>query len=415
MFCLKEVYVSWGDERRLLYTVPRKCKPGPSTLRVVLERERPEYERVDDYCLFHRPFKLVAPRAACDELEEIMAGRPRKLLVLGPPGTGKSLFLKTVARVAPFDAVEVEPEQLKSKWYGETEKNFKEVLDRAEASQPSILLIDEGDMLISPREEGAGATIESKVSAGLIRMFLRRLQKWSDRNYLVSIILTSNYSVQRIETAILRAGRFDRILYFPPPEPRGIKLLAQLYGRELGEDEVEELLRRALTYSNIVEYLRTGKMRDYQPLNYARVIYVRGLKPRRAPGRSLRLVIAEDYPVGFKLAALLASSFYSKPVAILTNHNYYQDFVFMGESLKVPIAFPYNPLYERQVLSLLESYSGPVFLVGKEWRVELPRVDLDSSPTLLDAGLEDIYEALGCPDASSRQELLRCLSGFSRR
>ncbi len=414
MFCLKQVYVSWGDERKLLYSVPRGCKAAPATVRVVLERERPVYEKREGYCVFRAPYKLVAPKQACEEMERILRGEPRRLLILGPPGTGKSLFLKTLARVAPFDVVEVEPEALKSKWYGETEKNFREVLDKAEQHQPSILLIDEGDMLIRPRESGGG-NIEAEVSAGLIRMFLRRLQAWSDKRYRISVVVTSNYSVQRIDTAILRAERFDNVLFFPPPEPEGIRLLAELYGKKLSDDEIEELLRRALTYSNIAEYLRTGKMRDFQPLNYARIIYSKPLRPRKRPGKHARLIIAENYPVGFKLAALLASSFYGKPVAVLTNHEYYQDFIFVGESLKIPIAFPYNPLYERQVLSMIDGYSGPVILIGEEWNVSLPRITLDDVPRFLDASLEEIYETLGCPGADSRQDLVACLSGFEHR
>ena len=410
MFCLKQVYLRRGNHTELLYSVPKKCKPGPHTIKEVIERKEAIYEEEKNYCVIKKPFKLIAPRQACNELDQILSGNTRRLLILGPPGTGKSLFLKTIAETAPMTTIYVEPETLKSKWYGDTEKNFKKILDEAEQSQPSILLIDEGDMLIRPRESGTG--IESEVSSGLIRMFLRRLQQWSDKDYDIGIVITSNYSIEKIDTAILRAERFDNILFFPPPEPEGIRLLASLYGKQLSDEEVSELLRRSLTYSNIVEYLKTGKTRDYQPLNYARVLYLPPLRPRKRLNWNTRLVIAENYPVSFKVAALLASSMFSKPVAILTSHEHYKDFVFIGESLKVPIAFPYNPLYDRAVLSLIDSYGGPVFLLGEEWSAELPRIRLDNLPNLIDASISDIYEKMGCRDASTRSDLVRCLSGF---
>jgi len=402
------------DGRRIVVArQPPGCTPGPWTLEESVRVEVVEREVRGDYCLVYRPVKAVFPRRACELLDEIESGGTPRVLLLGPPGTGKSLFAKLVARVAPVYVVEIEPEAILSKYVGESEQKLRRYILEAEANQPSIIVADEADILVSERREGGESDGMARVSASLVRMLLRKLQEWSDRRARVGFIASSNKSIRDIDTALVRAERAE-VVYFPVPTREAVKLLAGLYGRSVSDEEAKNLLRRALSFANIVEYLRTGRVREFQPVTWAYLEYGERVRLNLKLSEDARLVIAEEPPLGYKLAALVSASVYDRPVILLTDPRRWQDLFWLGRSMELPIAIPYS-VYLEPVNVTSYDYPYPVFYVGAGWRLPHLRLDYQALEALVQGGGRELAKALGCPRARSKNEVVRCLSGVESR
>ena len=138
---------------------------------------------------------------------------PKGILLYGPPGTGKTLIAKAAAHESEANFISIKGPELLSKWVGESEKGVREVFRKARGAAPCIVFFDEIDA-IAPTRGGAGS--DSHVTERLISQLLTELDGLEILTNVVVIAATNRPDI--IDPALLRPGRFDRLLYVPPPD-----------------------------------------------------------------------------------------------------------------------------------------------------------------------------------------------------
>jgi transitional endoplasmic reticulum ATPase len=134
-------------------------------------------------------------------------------LLYGPPGTGKTLMAKATANESEANFISIKGPELISKWVGESEKGVREVFRKARQAAPCIIFFDEIDA-IAPRRGGDFG--DSHVTERLISQLLTELDGLEVLTNVIVIGATNRPDI--IDAALLRPGRFDRLLYVPSPD-----------------------------------------------------------------------------------------------------------------------------------------------------------------------------------------------------
>ena len=141
------------------------------------------------------------------------ASPPKGILLYGPPGTGKTLMAKAAANESEANFISIKGPELLSKWVGESEKGVREIFRKARQAAPCIIFFDEMDAITPAR---GGSFGDSHVTERVISQFLTELDGLEILTNVVVIGATNRPDI--IDPALLRPGRFDRILYVPPPD-----------------------------------------------------------------------------------------------------------------------------------------------------------------------------------------------------
>ena len=149
-------------------------------------------------------------------------GMPRGILLFGPSGTGKTLLAKSVATESEVNFISVRGPELLSKWIGESERGVREVFKRARQSAPCIIFFDEIDALAPVRGMGEGNATERVVSQLLTEM--DGIQSMSE-----IIVLAATNRIDMIDPALLRSGRFDKLLFIGPPNIEARKRILEIH------------------------------------------------------------------------------------------------------------------------------------------------------------------------------------------
>ncbi len=395
-----------NGSRRVCY--PRGCIPGLGTVYAKLNVEELEAEERDGYCVVYSPVRAVLPGTLCKPLREIAEGKPRSLLLLGPPGLGKSTTLEIASRIFPGRVIEVDAESLLSKYVGETEENLRRILEEAEENTPSLILFDEGDMLVSKRID-AGDNVVASQQNNLVRMMLRWMSNAKKKNIETGVIVTSNRPLKSIDNAFIRAGRFDYVVVFRVPEPRAVKILAELYGKKIDDEEAAEIASSMMAFSNIVHYFKTGEKKEYQPFEWAKIIMV-NVEGRRILGDRFVVKVSEEQPLAELVAAAVAYASFRKPVLVLKDRERLREAFYITKSMGIPVAIPYDSMYESEAL-MYASEHGMTFLLGKRWSLPMnSTISLDMVAARLGRKL---YDALGCKRCRGRSDLEKFLAGIN--
>jgi transitional endoplasmic reticulum ATPase len=138
---------------------------------------------------------------------------PKGILLYGPPGTGKTLMAKAAAHESEANFISIKGPELLSKWVGESEKGVREVFRKARQASPCIVFFDEIDA-IAPTRGSLGS--DSHVTERVISQLLTELDGLEVLSNVIIIAATNRPDI--IDNALLRPGRFDRLLYVPPPD-----------------------------------------------------------------------------------------------------------------------------------------------------------------------------------------------------
>ena len=139
---------------------------------------------------------------------------PRGILLYGAPGSGKTLLAKAVANESEANFISIKGPELLSKWVGESEKAVREVFKKARQVSPCIIFFDEVDSL-APRR---GASSDSHVSERVVNQLLTEIDGLEDLHDVVVIAATNRPDI--VDTALLRPGRFDRMILTPIPDEK---------------------------------------------------------------------------------------------------------------------------------------------------------------------------------------------------
>lgn len=139
---------------------------------------------------------------------------PKGILLYGPPGTGKTLLAKAVANQSEANFILVKGPELLSKWVGESEKAVRKIFKKARQTSPTVIFFDEIDS-IAPRRGGGG---DNHVGERVVNQMLTEIDGLEDLHNVVIIAATNRPDI--IDTALLRPGRFDRIILTPAPNEK---------------------------------------------------------------------------------------------------------------------------------------------------------------------------------------------------
>ena len=137
---------------------------------------------------------------------------PKGILLMGPPGCGKTLLAKAVANESEANFISVKGPEIFSKWVGESEKAIRQIFRRARQASPCVIFFDEIDSLVPRRGMNMGSQVSEKVVAQLLTE-MDGLENLSD---VVIIAATNRPDI--VDPALLRPGRFDRIILVPHPD-----------------------------------------------------------------------------------------------------------------------------------------------------------------------------------------------------
>jgi transitional endoplasmic reticulum ATPase len=170
---------------------------------------------------------------------------PSGVLLFGPPGSGKTLLAKAIANVTQSNFIAIRGPELNSKWFGETERAIREVFRKAREISPCIVFFDEIDSMIRIR----GSSSAEPWIDRMINQFLTEMDGIDRRSSILVIGATNRPEL--LDPAILRPGRFDRLIYVPVPDLEARKEIFHVHTKKmkLGSDvNIEELARKTEYY-----------------------------------------------------------------------------------------------------------------------------------------------------------------------
>jgi transitional endoplasmic reticulum ATPase len=221
---------------------------GPSAMREVmlevshvkwenvggLEEAKTEIREAVEYPLTHR-----------QKFEDLGIEPPRGVLLYGPPGTGKTLIAKAVASESGANFIPVRGPQLLSKWVGESERAVREVFKKARQVSPSIIFFDEIDALAPAR----GTSGDSHVIDNVLNQILTEMDGLEELKDVVVMGATNRPDI--VDPALLRAGRFDRLVYIGEPAFEDRKKIIHIHTRfmPLEGSALEEIMQLLEGYS----------------------------------------------------------------------------------------------------------------------------------------------------------------------
>ena len=151
------------------------------------------------------------------------------ILLFGPPGCGKTLLAEAVANESRCNFITVKGPEILSKWVGESQKSIREIFRKGRQASPSIIYFDEIDAITAVRMsyEGTG----SGVTSSIVNQLLVEMDGMEDRKGVVVIASTNRPDL--VDSALLRPGRFDRLLYVIAPDLESRMKILEVHTREM--------------------------------------------------------------------------------------------------------------------------------------------------------------------------------------
>lgn len=158
---------------------------------------------------------------------------PKGVLLFGPPGTGKTLLAKAVAHETEATFIKIIGSELVQKFIGEGARLVREIFNLAKEKAPTILFIDELDAIGSQRLKIATSG-DREVQRTLMQL-LSELDGFEQRGDVKIIGATNRIDI--LDPALLRPGRFDRMIDFPIPDEDARKAIFKIHTRKLSIEE----------------------------------------------------------------------------------------------------------------------------------------------------------------------------------
>ena len=152
---------------------------------------------------------------------------PKGILLYGPPGTGKTLIAKALAKMTESNFISIKGPELLSKWVGESEKGIREIFRKARQAAPCIIFLDEIDALVPRRSNGSSG---SHVTENVVSQILTEIDGLEELHNVLIIGATNRLDI--VDEALLRPGRFDRIIEVPNPDAKGRQHIFEIHTKK---------------------------------------------------------------------------------------------------------------------------------------------------------------------------------------
>ena len=221
---LTNLYVTQADFDMALAEV------SPSALReVMVEKPNVKWEDVGGLAKVKMQLReaVEAPLNHPEVFEEMGIRSPKGVLLFGPPGTGKTLLAKAVATESEANFISVRGPEIFNKYVGESEKAVREIFKKARQTAPCVLFFDEIDAILSSR----GMRDDTGVSQRIVNQFLAELDGMQTLQNVLVIGATNRADI--LDPAVLRPGRFDGVVFVPPPDVDARLEIFKVHSREM--------------------------------------------------------------------------------------------------------------------------------------------------------------------------------------
>ena len=153
---------------------------------------------------------------------------PKGILLFGPPGCGKTLLARAVATESEANYITIKGPEVFSKWVGESEKAIREVFRKGRMAAPSVIFFDEFDSLVPRRGMGFA---DSGVTERVISQLLTEMDGIVTLQDVVVLAATNRPDI--VDPAVLRPGRFDRLIYVPEPDEKSRLEIFKIYTKDM--------------------------------------------------------------------------------------------------------------------------------------------------------------------------------------
>ncbi len=182
-----------------------------------------------------------------EKFEKMGIKPPKGILLYGPPGCGKTLLAKAIATESEANFITVKGPEIYSKWVGESEKAIRETFRKARQAAPAVVFLDEIESIV-PRKEMAedSSGVTNRVSSQLLAE-MDGIEELSD-----IIVIGATNRPDMLDPAVLRPGRFDRLIFVPPPDEKSRLSILKIYTRRMpltDDVNLEEIASRTEGYS----------------------------------------------------------------------------------------------------------------------------------------------------------------------
>ncbi|CAO1612841.1 unnamed protein product [Parajaminaea phylloscopi] len=162
--------------------------------------------------------------------ESLGIAQPKGVLLYGPPGTGKTLLARAVAHHTDCRFIRVSGSELVQKYIGEGSRMVRELFVMAREHAPSIIFMDEIDSIGSSRREGGSGGGDNEVQRTMLEL-LNQLDGFEGTKNIKVIMATNRIDI--LDPALLRPGRIDRKIEFPPPGPEARVSILRIHSRKM--------------------------------------------------------------------------------------------------------------------------------------------------------------------------------------
>ena len=162
-----------------------------------------------------------------DAYDYVNVEAPKGVLLHGPPGTGKTLIAKALAKMTESNFISIKGPELLSKWVGESEKGVREIFRKARQVAPCIIFLDEVDSLVPRRGSGNS---DSHVTENIVSQILTEIDGLEELHNVLIIGATNRLDI--VDEALLRPGRFDRIIEVGNPDSKGRKHIFEIHTKK---------------------------------------------------------------------------------------------------------------------------------------------------------------------------------------
>ncbi|MEM0091607.1 MAG: CDC48 family AAA ATPase [Saccharolobus sp.] len=185
---------------------------------------------------------------------------PKGILLFGPPGTGKTMLAKAVATESGANFIAVRGPEVLSKWVGESEKAVREIFRKARMYAPSVIFIDEIDAIAPIR----GASYDSGVTERIVNQLLAEMDGIENLENVAVVAATNRPDI--LDPALLRPGRFEKLIYVPPPDKKARIEILKVHTKNIviAEDvSLEDIAERTEGYTgaDLAALVREAAMR----------------------------------------------------------------------------------------------------------------------------------------------------------